>query len=211
MASGHQGTFVPKEGRRAEAIEMLMGSVAFAEEHGAIVSIRSSVIGGPETGRLTIAQVFENPDARASFLDAADAVEKHSIRDTMASADPPAGNGGRILFDEVGEGDMPLKPAIMFAVVFGIGPGKRQEANEVLAATSARHSTLGVQSRNWQIALAGSSGAQLARTSAFDTWADYTRFVAGNQAIAEPQPLGQGIASGALQLLSTSASRSLNR
>jgi hypothetical protein len=210
MVAGTLGTFDVKEGRGDEFLAILSAQKAWAEGHGAVVRVRRTAIGGPESGGLSLTFLFEDPAARGAFMDAGAAdTANNPLGKMLRSADRPAAPLGRVFFNEIGESSgIADSSPLQIGLVFSVGAGQRVEAESTLDAVKERFAGLGAQSLNFRVSLGGSGaagGLKFARVVGHDSWAAYEATMAANQALDTPAPLTAAIASGALTVVSQSS------
>jgi hypothetical protein len=208
MVAGHIGTFEVGAGRRDEFLAVMAEAKPWLESRGAAVRIRATLIGGPESGRVSLTTLFENPAARGAYQDAvANEGPNNPLFMMVTAADPPATLVSRSLLNEIGgESEIADSPALQIGLIFAQGAGLRAEAEDALEAAKERWAGLGVRSANFRIQMGGTGApGRLVRVMAHESWAAYEAATAANQALDEPPPLGPAVASGALTLLSQSS------
>lgn len=212
MTVGHLGVLELKPGRRNELLDVLRAEKTYSEGHGAVKRVRSVKIGGPESGHIQTLALFENAAARASYFDSitTDAAQNPMVQ-MLGLADPPATAVSRVFFNELGEQSGIADSApLQLSLVFSVGAGLRAEAESALETAKGRFAELGVRSANFRMQLGGSAPGRVARVLSYDSWAAFEEGEVAAAASGAVAPVGAAIASGALTLLSQTASVEIN-
>lgn len=208
MVAGHIGTFELKPGRRDEFLAVMAAMKAWQEGHGAVVWARANVVVGPESGRLSLTALFQDPAARGAYFDAiATEVANSPMGQMVVAADPPATPISRVLFNEIGESSgISDSPPLQMAIIYAQGAGQAAEAEAALQATKERWAAVGLQSRTLRTLFGGSTTGRLLRVTGSEGCAAFEAAGAAYQALDSPLPTRAAVASGALTVLSQSSS-----